>query len=65
MMLDAQTTGGYTKIACVIGPDIDVLAQILPGRKVQFRPVSIQEAHEILRNYENRMTHLEKELIPC
>ena len=65
LMMDAQTTGGYTKIACVIGPDIDVLAQILPGRRVRFRQVSIQEAHEIFRNYENRMAHLKKELIPC
>lgn len=52
MMMDAQTTGGYPKIANVIGPDIDVLAQMLPGRKVRFRAVGIAEAHRILRDRE-------------
>ena len=65
MMMDAQTTGGYTKIACVIGPDIDVLAQTLPGQKVRFRKVSIQEAHGIARAYAKTLENLEKEMIPC
>ncbi|MBW2148591.1 MAG: KipI antagonist, partial [Deltaproteobacteria bacterium] len=64
MMLDAQTTGGYTKIACVINPDIDVLAQMLPGNKVRFRQVSIDEAHGIIRAYMEKLARLEDAMIP-
>jgi antagonist of KipI len=64
MMVDAQTTGGYTKIACVIGPDLDILAQMLPGRRIRFRKISIEAAHEIIRDRTNRMKQLVKELIP-
>ena len=63
MMVDAQTTGGYPKIACVIGPDIDILAQMLPGRKVRFRQVTIEEAHRIVHAQALRLTQLEKEVL--
>ncbi len=63
MMMDAQTTGGYPKIACVIGPDIDVLAQMLPGRKVRFRNVTIEDAHRIAHDQALRLTQI-KELLP-
>ena len=63
MMMDAQTTGGYPKIACVIGPDIDILAQMLPGRKVRFRQIAIEEAHRIVHEQALRMTQLEKEML--
>lgn len=63
MMMDAQTTGGYPKIACVIGPDIDVLAQMLPGRKVRFRNVTIEDAHRIAHDQALRLTRI-KELLP-
>jgi biotin-dependent carboxylase-like uncharacterized protein len=62
MMMDAQTTGGYPKIACVIGPDIDVLAQMLPGCEVRFRQVAIEEAHQIVRAKAFRLNQLKKEL---
>ncbi|MBQ7796552.1 MAG: biotin-dependent carboxyltransferase family protein [Lachnospiraceae bacterium] len=44
MMADHQTTGGYTKIANVISVDLPVLAQCMPGHKIHFRWVSIEEA---------------------
>ena len=65
MMVDAQTTGGYTKIACVIGPDIDVLAQVLPGHQIRFRKVSIEEAHAVLKEREALLAGLPDRLIPC
>jgi len=65
MMVDAQTTGGYTKIACVIRPDIDVLAQMLPGRKIRFRKLTIAQAHDVLRRQEKRILDLRKVMIPC
>ncbi len=65
MMVDAQTTGGYTKIACVIRPDIDVLAQMLPGRKVRFRKLTIEQAHDALRRQNERFLDLRNVMIPC
>ncbi len=65
MMVDAQTTGGYTKIACVIRPDIDILAQMLPGRKIRFRILTIEQAHDVLRDQEQRFLDIRKNLIPC
>jgi biotin-dependent carboxylase-like uncharacterized protein len=65
MMVDAQTTGGYAKIACVIRPDIDVLAQMLPGRKVRFRKLTIEQAHDVLRREEKRFLDLREVMIPC
>lgn len=49
MMTDAQTTGGYAKIATVISADLHLLAQSRPGTKVRFRAVEVEEAREILR----------------
>lgn len=36
MMSDAQTTGGYPRIANVLSKDIDALAQLRPGNTVHF-----------------------------
>lgn len=44
MMADHQTTGGYPKIATVIRADLPLLAQCLPGDRVHFRAVSLEEA---------------------
>lgn len=41
---DRQTTGGYPKIACVIGPDLGLLAQMAPGHEIAFRQVGMAEA---------------------
>jgi len=65
MLMDAQTTGGYTKIACVVSPDLDILAQMLPGRKIRFKAISVQESHDIFRSYDTALSDLEKQLIHC
>lgn len=41
ILKDAQTTGGYTKIATVISVDLSKLAQLKPGDKVRFRAVDL------------------------
>ena len=45
LLVDRQTTGGYTKIATVIGPDIGRIGQTRPGQRVRFRRVTVAEAH--------------------
>jgi biotin-dependent carboxylase-like uncharacterized protein len=44
LMADRQPTGGYPKIANVIGADIGRLAQKRPGDAVRFRAVAIEQA---------------------
>jgi biotin-dependent carboxylase-like uncharacterized protein len=44
LMADRQSTGGYPKIATVIGPDLNRLAQARPGTAFRFEAVSIGEA---------------------
>ena len=45
LLVDRQTTGGYTKIATVIGVDIGAIGQTRPGQRIRFRRVSLEEAH--------------------
>ena len=44
LMADRQSTGGYPKIATIIGPDLGRLAQARPGAVFKFAAVSIDEA---------------------
>ena len=48
LMADAQTTGGYPIIGTVIGADLPLAAQLLPGDTVRFAAVSLREAHVAL-----------------
>jgi len=58
ILLVEQTTGGYTKIATVISSDIPKIAQAVPGNRVRFRRVSLEEAHGICREQALRMREL-------
>jgi biotin-dependent carboxylase-like uncharacterized protein len=44
LMADRQSTGGYPKIATIIGPDLGRLAQARPGTRFRFEAVSIAQA---------------------
>jgi antagonist of KipI len=44
LMADRQTTGGYTKIATVIGADIGVVGQARPGARLRFEAVTVEAA---------------------
>ncbi|ALG72339.1 hypothetical protein VY88_31800 [Azospirillum thiophilum] len=47
LLADRQTTGGYPKIACVVGPDVAALAQMRPGDRLRFAAVDAAEAARI------------------
>ena len=49
LMADRQPTGGYPKIANVIGADLGKLAQLRPGTHISFSAVTIEEAVAALR----------------
>jgi len=46
IMRDAQTTGGYPKIAAAITPDISLLGQAKPSDKIKFSKITTHEAHK-------------------
>jgi biotin carboxyl carrier protein len=52
LLADRGTTGGYAKIATVIGADLPRLAQAKAGDRVFFDAVGVEEAHEALRRQE-------------
>lgn len=58
MMADRATTGGYTKIATVITPDLSILAQMGPGKSVNFKSISLDEAHHIYKECQNRINYI-------
>jgi biotin-dependent carboxylase-like uncharacterized protein len=49
LMADAQTTGGYPKIATVIAADLPVLGIRSAGKSIRFQSVSREEAENIRR----------------
>ncbi len=49
ILLVEQTTGGYTKIATVISADLSKIAQAMPGNRVMFQNVTLEEAHRVYR----------------
>jgi len=54
LMNDRQTIGGYPKIGSVLSLDLAKLAQLLPGDKVSFTPITIDCAHNALHLAHNR-----------
>ena len=49
LLVDRQSTGGYTKVATVCSIDIARLGQVKPGRRLTFRAIDVAEAHRLLR----------------
>lgn len=49
LLADAQTTGGYAKIATVIGTDLPRLSRVSPGDPIRFAIVAVAEAEAIAR----------------
>lgn len=49
LLVDRQSTGGYTKIATVCSFDIGRIGQVKPGRRLRFRGITVAAAHAALR----------------
>jgi biotin-dependent carboxylase-like uncharacterized protein len=64
LMRDRQTTGGYPKIATVIGADIERLAQMQPGTALRFRAVDREEALAAARRLRDWREALPAALVP-
>jgi allophanate hydrolase subunit 2 len=55
IILTELVTGGYTKIATIISTDLPKVAQLKPGDRVRFKPISIEESHSLLKEQEDRL----------
>ena len=49
LLVDRQSTGGYTKIATVCSFDIGRVGQVKPGQRLSFRRLTVADAHARLR----------------
>ncbi|WP_018963701.1 biotin-dependent carboxyltransferase family protein [Coprothermobacter platensis] len=57
-LMDAQTTGGYPKIATICTADLSLIAQGKPGDKVHFTAIGNDEAVKSLREQEQKISIL-------
>jgi biotin-dependent carboxylase-like uncharacterized protein len=51
LLVDRQSTGGYTKIATVCSFDVGRVAQVRPGQRVRFEEITVDTAHALLRQH--------------
>jgi antagonist of KipI len=52
LMADRQTTGGYPRIGEVASVDLPLIAQLKPGDRLRFRPISVDEAQQLYLTHE-------------
>lgn len=62
---DAQTTGGYPRIAQVVTVDMPLLVQVPVGGKVRFQWIEMAEAEYLHFQLESKMQRLKKALLFC
>jgi antagonist of KipI len=61
LLLDRQSTGGYTKIATVCSFEIGRVGQLRPGQAIRFEAVGVEEAHRLLREAASMLDQLPRE----
>jgi antagonist of KipI len=59
LLADAQTTGGYPRIAQVIAVDIAALAQIPTGQTIRFQEVTLDEAERLFFEREKMLQKIQ------
>lgn len=63
LLADRGISGGYTKIATVISADIGKLGQAMPGNKLNFESVSLEEAYDAYNNQENTLIQIAETIV--
>jgi biotin-dependent carboxylase-like uncharacterized protein len=63
IMRDAQTTGGYPKIAVVISSDLSMLGQAKPNDVIEFNEVTLEQAQEKSLKYHRLLQNLSSILV--
>jgi len=64
LLADHQTTGGYPKIATVISADLPVVARRRAGDRLRFVAIAVEEAEQICRAAERRLSEMLTRLEP-
>ena len=62
LMSDAQATGGYPRIGCVIAADQWRLAQVAPGMSIRFEPCTRAAALSALHQQQGYLLRLQRSL---
>ena len=62
LLTDYPTIGGYPKIANVISADYHLLAQKIPGEKILFQNVELQEAEQLYKTHLNSISEIIKNI---
>jgi antagonist of KipI len=62
IMRDAQTAGGYPKIAVIITSDVSTLGQAKTNDIIEFSKITIQQAHEKISAYHKFLNSLNEML---
>ena len=62
LLTDYPTIGGYPKIANVISADYHLLAQKIPGEKILFQNVELQEAEQLYKEHLNSISEVIKNI---
>ncbi|HEY4989932.1 MAG TPA: biotin-dependent carboxyltransferase family protein [Opitutaceae bacterium] len=62
LMADAQTLGGYPRVAHVASVDLPLLAQLAPGDGVRFARTTLAEAHALAHAWEHGLSLLRQGL---
>ena len=57
-MADAQTSGGYPRIAHIIETDLPIVAQLGANDKIAFQLISLEKAENITLELENNLNFL-------
>jgi allophanate hydrolase subunit 2 len=58
LLRDAVSGGGYATIGTVISADLDLIGQLQPNHKAQFVRVTLEQALEARRQYQQRFQRL-------
>lgn len=65
LLSDRQTTGGYAKVGTVAAADIPGLVQCMPGAKVRFARITLEEAVRMYRREERSRAVFRKKTGYC
>jgi antagonist of KipI len=63
VMRDAQTTGGYPKLAVVTTPDVARLGQVRPNDRIRFSRISLHRARTRFLTFQSSLDHMHEKLI--
>jgi len=58
LLVDRQSTGGYTKIATVCSFDLGRVGQLRPGQRLRFEAIEVTQAHERLREWRTMLDRI-------